>query len=136
MARTQGSLSVITFRCGHATLASSHVLFSALGGTVKSLKYETLSGELLATQLEDASIELAFPSGLLSELPTDTAEKVKRALNEATGKSLNYRFLGAGAGSSFGTYLVVEIGESPEELKGFKMNLQPLVVTSTMLVRA
>lgn len=49
--------------CGHATLAAAHVLFSLHGGrSSPTLRFSTLSGELLARRLPDHTIELDFPS--------------------------------------------------------------------------
>ena len=47
--------------CGHATLASAHVLFSELGYAKPSVRFHTKSGWLTATKRGDI-IELDFPS--------------------------------------------------------------------------
>ena len=47
--------------CGHATLATAHVLFSELGWPEPQVHFETLSGKLAATRKGEA-IELDFPS--------------------------------------------------------------------------
>ncbi|MCK4973133.1 MAG: PhzF family phenazine biosynthesis protein, partial [Candidatus Heimdallarchaeota archaeon] len=46
--------------CGHATLATSHLLFHILKIDSNSVTYETLSGELIASKTEDGVI-LDFP---------------------------------------------------------------------------
>jgi predicted PhzF superfamily epimerase YddE/YHI9 len=47
--------------CGHATLASAHVLFHELGSAVQTLRFHTRSGCLTASR-NGPSIELDFPS--------------------------------------------------------------------------
>ncbi|XP_068213710.1 phenazine biosynthesis-like domain-containing protein 2 [Palaemon carinicauda] len=47
--------------CGHATLASSHVIFSCLGNKNKEIKFETLSG-VLVVRREDNQLVMDFPA--------------------------------------------------------------------------
>ncbi|WP_022949477.1 PhzF family phenazine biosynthesis protein [Methylohalobius crimeensis] len=47
--------------CGHATLASAHVLFNHLGHTGKSVTFDTRSGEL-TVEREDERMVMNFPS--------------------------------------------------------------------------
>lgn len=47
--------------CGHATLASAHVLWHELGHTQETLTFNTRSGDLTATR-RDARIALDFPA--------------------------------------------------------------------------
>ena len=47
--------------CGHATLASAHVLFFERACTENAIQFQTLSGKLSATRLGDM-VELNFPS--------------------------------------------------------------------------
>ncbi|KAJ1900165.1 hypothetical protein LPJ81_004000 [Coemansia sp. IMI 209127] len=48
--------------CGHATLASAHVLFNELHNASKVLFFETLSGELMVQKSKDETqIEMTFP---------------------------------------------------------------------------
>ena len=54
--------------CGHATLASAHVLWSeGHAPPDSSLRFETLSGELEASRTGDAGIALDFPSKPVTE---------------------------------------------------------------------
>jgi PhzF family phenazine biosynthesis protein len=46
--------------CGHATLASAHVIFNFLGYKKKEIKFSTLSGELRVTR-KDNLVTLDFP---------------------------------------------------------------------------
>jgi len=47
--------------CGHATLASAHVIFQQLGYRSPLIRFQTRSGELTVTRTEDL-LELNFPS--------------------------------------------------------------------------
>ncbi|MEA3054860.1 MAG: hypothetical protein QOD30_292 [Actinomycetota bacterium] len=47
--------------CGHATLASAHVLWSEGIDDAPELRFQTRSGELRASRLGDGRIELDFP---------------------------------------------------------------------------
>lgn len=54
--------------CGHATLATAHVLWNELGADpADPQRFQTLSGELVAT-INDAGIELDFPAIHLEHL--------------------------------------------------------------------
>lgn len=61
--------------CGHATLATAHVLHST-GVTEGPLRFTTLSGTLTATPQGDGSITLDFPTAPLTavDLPDGLAE--------------------------------------------------------------
>ena len=64
--------------CGHATLASAHILWeSGLAETDKAIAFHTLSGRLTAT-LEREWIELDFPAAELE--PGDLSDAVLDAL--------------------------------------------------------
>lgn len=47
--------------CGHATLASSHALWEAGHAADGAIRFETLSGDLVASRTADGSIRLDFP---------------------------------------------------------------------------
>uniref|UniRef100_A0A914ESF6 Uncharacterized protein n=1 Tax=Acrobeloides nanus TaxID=290746 RepID=A0A914ESF6_9BILA len=49
--------------CGHATLASSHVLFNEIGNTNDEIYFETLSGELIVQKstTQDGVVSMNFP---------------------------------------------------------------------------
>ncbi|MCZ4606720.1 PhzF family phenazine biosynthesis protein [Streptomyces sp. Lzd4kr] len=61
--------------CGHATLATAHVLHST-GAHEGPVRFDTLSGVLVATPGEDGSITLDFPTAPLTrvEAPEGVAE--------------------------------------------------------------
>lgn len=77
--------------CGHATLASAHVLFSS--GLVKSniIEFVTLSGVLTAKKVpwineagaSEDSIELDFPADTVTELNSADISQISAALNGA-----------------------------------------------------
>ena len=74
--------------CGHATIASSHILFSeGLADPAKPIAFSTLSGSLSASRLPDNSIELNFPA----QPPTEIAvppEALIRAIER------NFKYVG------------------------------------------
>ncbi len=47
--------------CGHATLASAHILFTELGYTKREISFNSLSGVLRVSNREDGKITLDFP---------------------------------------------------------------------------
>jgi PhzF family phenazine biosynthesis protein len=57
--------------CGHATLASAHVLWTEGRETVDVLAFATRSGELLARRLGDGRIELDFPANTAVDASID-----------------------------------------------------------------
>ena len=63
--------------CGHATLASAHVLWEE-GQTAKQLQFETLSGRLSAERQEDGWIALDFPSQVVAD--SDCPPELHQAL--------------------------------------------------------
>ncbi|KZO96397.1 phenazine biosynthesis protein [Calocera viscosa TUFC12733] len=112
--------------CGHATLASSHVLFTQIELGVKTLKFDTLSGELIATSLPDGKIQLEFPAGELQPVSDDLSAKVQEAISQITEKKLDIKHISVGVGFSFQKYMLVEVGtEVP--LDGLPINTGPLV---------
>ncbi|MEO5683019.1 MAG: PhzF family phenazine biosynthesis protein [Chitinophagaceae bacterium] len=48
--------------CGHATLASAHILFSVLGHSGNSITFHSKSGPLKVTKLEGGKLMLDFPA--------------------------------------------------------------------------
>lgn len=64
--------------CGHATLATAHVLFNELGVQQSTLSLLTYSGELLVSRDED-KISLDLPSHAIAE--TDIHPAIAEALN-------------------------------------------------------
>src|SRR3954469_14999494 len=58
--------------CGHATLASAHVLFHELGESADTITFDSASGPLAVTRRPDGKLELDFPVTPV-ELETDAA---------------------------------------------------------------
>ena len=56
--------------CGHATLASGHVLIAELGNTAPQLTFETKSGPLTVTGAGDNRYEMNFPANTPLKMPT------------------------------------------------------------------
>src|SRR5579864_8235700 len=65
--------------CGHATLATAHVLFFERGWTKPSIAFQTLSGRLSAARRGD-KIELDFPSRPPEACPATEVEALVKAL--------------------------------------------------------
>lgn len=61
--------------CGHATLASAHLLFAELGGGADAITFDTQSGPLVVRRADEA-YEMDFPSQppVRTELPAGLAE--------------------------------------------------------------
>ncbi len=53
--------------CGHATLASAHMLFNELGLTVDEIRFDTLSGPLMVRQA-GTGLEMDFPAYMPHEV--------------------------------------------------------------------
>ncbi len=59
--------------CGHATLASAHVLYEFLGEGAEALSFHTRSGELIVRQAEDGRLQMDFPALASEELLNNQA---------------------------------------------------------------
>jgi PhzF family phenazine biosynthesis protein len=57
--------------CGHATLATAHILYSELGNSNSSLSFTTLSGNLIVSKKRDCYV-MDFPGGELTPVDIDT----------------------------------------------------------------
>ncbi|MBB33936.1 MAG: PhzF family phenazine biosynthesis protein [Hirschia sp.] len=71
--------------CGHATLASAHVLFNHLGFKDEAIKFDTRqSGRLVVRKLDDGRLEMDFPADMPKriEIPRYFAEAVGADPNE------------------------------------------------------
>jgi PhzF family phenazine biosynthesis protein len=66
--------------CGHATLASAHVLFTILEPGRRSVKFETLSGTLTVVASGDRLV-MDFPRWTLTSAPADAPRTLAAALN-------------------------------------------------------
>lgn len=59
--------------CGHATLASAHVLYHHLGYQKPEIHFQTLSGLLLASKQDQQKIQLDFPVADIKAIEIPTA---------------------------------------------------------------
>jgi len=77
--------------CGHATLASAHLLFSELDTALASVTFTTRSGELIVSRGEDGMLVMSLPSDPTKpfEGPAGVAEKVGAALGVPAPKELH-----------------------------------------------
>ena len=64
--------------CGHATLATAHILFKHLGYQADSINFHTLKAGVLTVSLEENVYTLNFPSQM--PLPCETPEGLIEAL--------------------------------------------------------
>ncbi len=54
--------------CGHATLASAHILFNVLGHTGNTIIFHSKSGPLKVTKLNSGKLMLDFPANIPEEI--------------------------------------------------------------------
>jgi len=76
--------------CGHATLATAHVLFHHRGEKAKDIRFETRSGELIVRRKNDA-YEMDFPAKDALESPAPAG--LTSALGAQPNAVLNGHFL-------------------------------------------
>ncbi len=74
--------------CGHATLASAHVIFNHLNYTEKEIQFESRSGTLTVKNVDDFLV-LNFPTSNISEV--DIPNNLKDAFNIAPVKCIKGR---------------------------------------------
>ncbi|CAJ0936498.1 unnamed protein product, partial [Mesorhabditis belari] len=55
--------------CGHATLATSHVLFYEIGNANASLTFRTLSGDLIVKKADPQRVVMDFPQYSIAYIP-------------------------------------------------------------------
>ncbi len=100
--------------CGHATLATSHLLFHLLKIDSNSVTYETLSGELIASKTEDGVI-LNFP--MHEPEITESIPTLLDALGVKTAEAFAY--------SKGVTDMLIEL-DSKEIISGLKPDFERL----------
>ena len=69
--------------CGHATLASAHVIFTHLKPALEGVTFDTLSGPLVVTRGADGLMEMDFPAAARTLL--GDGREIGRRLAAATG---------------------------------------------------
>jgi PhzF family phenazine biosynthesis protein len=102
--------------CGHATLATAHVLFNHLNYEANEIRFDSLSGELKVTR-ENELIVLDFPA--LTATETEIPESVAKAFNIAPKACLKGR----------DDYMLVF--ESEQEVLSLQPDFQQLVNAQT-----
>lgn len=113
--------------CGHATLASVHVL------NLPRVTFKTrFAGDITATKAPDGTVELEFPAGVSQRIETEGLEaKVANALRTACAlpatPKINY--VGTPPDPAFKGYLLVHIDDDIE-LESLKVDTGFLVSTS------
>ncbi|GFU15160.1 phenazine biosynthesis-like domain-containing protein 1 [Nephila pilipes] len=68
--------------CGHATMATSAVLFAECGNESEVVEFETLSGILKAKRLPDNRIEMEFPAYEFKSMMGKCDELIKAIVND------------------------------------------------------
>lgn len=105
--------------CGHATLATSHVLFEELGVKTDEILYDSLSGPLKATREADG-IRLDFPLNILK--PADAPRELMSAMGLTEWEEVEY--------CEITENLLVRV-ESPAKLKAIVPGFQQMLDAAT-----
>ena len=96
--------------CGHATLASAHVLFTTLDPSLREVRFMTRSGELIVERGDGKNYLMSLPSSFLVPYisPANVAEQIGQALGAPPpGELLK------------GAYLVA-VWDDPKIIRGLK----------------
>ncbi|KAI0347655.1 Diaminopimelate epimerase-like protein [Trametopsis cervina] len=97
--------------CGHATIASSGLMFSVPGlipPTVQSIVYRTKSGLVLTTKKAGEWIELSMVAAQIHEFSAEKTAQYSTIVSKALGKEVHVKFAGEGLGP-FAIYAYAEI---------------------------
>ncbi|KAK4705685.1 trans-2,3-dihydro-3-hydroxyanthranilate isomerase, partial [Phenoliferia sp. Uapishka_3] len=107
--------------CGHATLASAHVLFATRYKGAALIRFETMSG-ILTAKREFDGLELDFPAdaGVLAELAEGDREKLMGALEQMGILELKDSVRGCAKGK---IAWVIEVAREVD-LKGLKLDVR------------
>lgn len=114
--------------CGHATLASSGILFSEpslLPSSVASITYRTAQGAELTARKDGDWVEITLPATAMHPPSPDEEEKIKAVLCKALGEDAQIAYIGIG-GAGFEHYMMVEVDEE-YNLGGRDVNFEALV---------
>lgn len=105
--------------CGHATLASAHVIFRFLDSGLNNVRFQTRSGELKVARGDDNGHVVSLPAASSEPFtpPADFAARLTKALNAEAPKEFHFSAKGgAGAGA------LTAVWNSPAEIKALKLN--------------
>lgn len=104
--------------CGHATLASAHVIFRFLDPSLKEVRFQTRSGELKVGRGDGNGHVMSLPAASSEPFtpPDGFGARLAKALNAAAPQELHFSAKGgAGAGALTGVW------NSPAEIKALKL---------------
>ncbi|KIP10072.1 hypothetical protein PHLGIDRAFT_101637 [Phlebiopsis gigantea 11061_1 CR5-6] len=100
--------------CGHATLATSGLLFSepsVLPSSVASISYRTAQGAELTARKDGDWIEITLPSTEMHSPPPEAEKRITAVVRKALGEDAQIAYIGIG-GEGFGHYMMVEVDEA------------------------
>ncbi|PVF96064.1 Diaminopimelate epimerase-like protein [Serendipita vermifera] len=117
--------------CGHATLASSSVVFAdetIIPPNINEIHFSTLSGILKSRRIRSTppKYELEFPAADMTPADKTTLEAVENALEVASNPPARVKKAVISSTSPYQEYIVVEIDDTTP-LKELKMNTELLV---------
>ncbi|GAA5846576.1 hypothetical protein JCM9279_006749 [Rhodotorula babjevae] len=116
--------------CGHATLASAHALFSTRHPGARRIRFETMSGTLLAERLQDGRVELDFPADQEILERNDVEAKKVASLVEAAHAELSQHVVAVTVGR---LGVVVELDAS-FDLEHAIIDAKPLAASSRYII--
>lgn len=114
--------------CGHATLASSGLLFSdptLLPPAVTSIHFRATSGRVLTAKRSGHFVQISLPSTLVTPPPAEEEARLKGIVSKALGGNVTIKYVGVG-GEGFEQYLLVEIDEA-DDLANLPLDASALV---------
>jgi PhzF family phenazine biosynthesis protein len=104
--------------CGHATLASAHVIFRFLDPGLSEVRFQTRSGELKVERGDDNGHVMSLPAAASEPFtpPDGFAAGLAKALNAPVPSELHFSTKGgAGAGA------LTAVWNSPADIKALKL---------------
>lgn len=119
--------------CGHATLASSKLIFSTpslVPTSVKLLNFKTASGRLLTARKDGDWIEMTIPTGAVQEPSPEEFERLAAIIRQGLGKDVTVKHIEVG-GEGYEEYLLAEI-EEKDDLGGCQLNHDAFVSTAVL----
>ncbi|CAG8541253.1 13570_t:CDS:2 [Acaulospora colombiana] len=116
--------------CGHATIASSSVVFAdetLIPPNINEIHFSTLSGVLKSRRIPSTppKYELEFPTADMVPADEITLQTVQSALETASNPPVRVKHAVTSSTNPYQQYIVVEIEETTP-LKGLKMNTELL----------
>jgi len=120
--------------CGHATLASSSVLFAdekLVPKDVHQIQFSTLAGILTARRILSESggaprFEIELPASDIDQTSEEVVKKAREVVLRATSADVSVQYVGVCSSMMYEWYMLIEIdGKVP--LKGMKVNSGILV---------